>query len=373
MVPLTDDAAEPEPRATASDAVSEPVADDAAALAASSRRLDRRLNLAIAAAVLVLVALAGWFAWGAWSQDQENLAASPAYQVVAAMKKQVDQKPDDPTLRSRYAEALGAVGRFDDALAQLAVAVKLDPKYVGAYENRALVEILQKDYASAERDLNKVLDLTNGGDYTKVNERRELAYFHLGEISLLKKRYEDAVAYFKAALRIRKDASDTYVRLAQAYVGMDAKDMARKQLDIALKFDPRFAEAHYELGKLDAAAGDKVDAAWEFRAAIDGAPDAQEPQAALATLGTYDEWWGKAVAADKAGKSADALDAVRIARAMEPASFEAAMLNGKLAEATGDLEAAKEAYGTAVKIRPGDADATAALKRVTDAGKKGAK
>jgi tetratricopeptide (TPR) repeat protein len=219
-----------------------------------------------------------------------------------------------------------------------------------------------------------VLDLTASGDYGQINERRELAYFHLGEISLVKRRYEDAVGYFKAALRIRKDASDTYVRLAQAYLGMDLKDQAKKQLQIALQFDPRFAEAHYEMGKIYLSSGDKVNAAWEFRAAIDGAPQQSEPQTALDSLGGYDSWWQKAVAASKAGNTAEALDAVRIARAIQPSSFEAAMLHGQLLEQTGDPKGAVEAYGVAVKVKPDDKTAAAALSRATKAsGKKGAK
>jgi tetratricopeptide (TPR) repeat protein len=381
MVPLTEGAADSESRAAAFDAAPEPAPDTASEApspavsdSAAAARLDRRLNLAVGAVALVLVALAGWFGYSVWAQNEANKLSSPAQLVVEAMRKQVDAKPDDPTLHSRYAEALGAVGRFDEAKQQLFVALKLDPKYVGAYENLALVEILQKDYAPAEQHLNKVLDLTASGDYGQINERRELAYFHLGEISLIKRRYEDSVGYFKAALRIRKDASDTYVRLAQAYLGMDLKDQAKKQLQIALAFDPRFAEAHYELGKIYLSSGDKVNAAWEFRAALDGAPQAIEPQTAMDSLGSYDSWWEKAVAASKVGKTAEALDAVKIARAIQPSSFEAAMLHGQLLEQAGDQKGAEEAYGVAVKIKPDDKTAAAALSRVTKAsGKKATK
>ena len=385
MVPLTEGGADSEPRAAASDpsgsSPSVPLdANNSGAASAppepdpsKASRLDTRLTIAIWAVALLVVAFAGYFAYDVYVTQRADRLSSPALQVVDALQKQVDAKPNDPTLRSRLAEALGAASQFDEAKQELAVAIKLDPKYVGAYENLSLIELLQKDYAAAEVHLQKVLDLTATGDYQNVNQRREVAFFHLGEISLIKKRYDDAVGYFKAAIRIRKDASDSYVRLAQAYLGMGEKDSAEEQLKIALKFDPRFPEANYELGKLYLAGGDKVNAAWSFRAAIDGAPEIQEPKDALESLGTYDSWYQKAVAAFAAGETDGALDDIRIARAIQPESFDAALLHGKVLEKTGDLAGAIDAYSVAVKIKPEDKVAAEALSRVTKASQKKAK
>jgi Flp pilus assembly protein TadD len=65
---------------------------------------------------------------------------------------------------------------------------------------------------------------------------------------------------------------------------------------------------------------------------------------------------------------------VRIARAIDPTSFEAAMLHGQILERMGDFSAAADAYTIAVKVRPGDASATSALTRSVEASEtKGAK
>jgi tetratricopeptide (TPR) repeat protein len=353
------------------DAPDEPPLD---ADAIASARLDRRVNVALGVIGLALVVFAAYFAYGVYAQQQAAKLSSPALVVIDALTTQVDANPNDATLRSRLAEALGAAGRYDDAKAQLLIAVQIDKKYVGAYQNLATIELLQKDFANAEVHLKKVLELTNTGQYANLNERREFANFHLGEIALMGKRYEDAVGYFNAAIRIRKDASDTYLRLAQAYVGLDYKDKAKEQIEIALAFDPRYPEAHFEQGKILLSEGDKVNAAWEFRVALDGAPEADEPRKALESLGTYDSWYEKAVAAFAAGKLSEALDAARISRAIQPSSYDAAMLNGRILEKQGDFSGAADAYSTAMKSRAGDTVAADAFARSEEASRtKGAK
>ncbi|MDO8964656.1 MAG: tetratricopeptide repeat protein [Coriobacteriia bacterium] len=333
-------------------------------------RVARGLTIAVWSVGVVLVAFAAFFAYNVYAAKQAENAASPSFLVIQALQKQVDAKPQDQTLRSRLAEALGAAGRFDEAKAQLAAAIKLDPKYVGAYQNLAQIELLQKEYGPAETHLKKLLELSATGEYQGVNQRRELAFFHLGEIALIQKRWEDAIGYFKSAIRMRKDASDTYLRLGQAYLGLGDKGSAREQIGIALKFDPRFPEALFEMGKLDLAAGDKVNAAWNFRASLDAMPDAQPAQDALDSIGTYTEWYAKAVEAFKAGRFEDAHDAVRISRALDPTSFDAAMLHGQVLEKLGDPTSAVDAYTIALKTKPDDKAAADALKRAKAAAAK---
>ena len=59
----------------------------------------------------------------------------------AAMEyeKLVRNEPEDSALRASYAGALGALGRLDEALQQLDLAVKLDPLNAEAYHNRGVI------------------------------------------------------------------------------------------------------------------------------------------------------------------------------------------------------------------------------------------
>jgi tetratricopeptide (TPR) repeat protein len=336
---------------------------------ARSARLDTWLSYGVWAAGICLVLLAGYFGYSVYAQQQASRLATPALQVVDAVRKLVQASPQDPQLRSRLAEALATAGQLDEAKQELYVALKLDAKYIGAYQNLATIELQQKDYTNSVVHWKKVLDLTTDAEMQNVNDRRELAYFNLGQIALIQKDYVGAVGYFNAAIRIRKDASDTYLLLAKAYQGLEQNDQAMEQINTALAFDPNYAEAHHLRGKLYMAAGDTVDAAWDFRMALDGAPDNPEAQAAMDSLGSYESWYGKAATAWTSSEASAALDAVRIARAIQPDSYDAAMLHGQILERTGDAAGAVDAYTVALKAKPDDPAATAALKRAKAASK----
>jgi tetratricopeptide (TPR) repeat protein len=335
-----------------------------------SAKVDRWLSIATWTAVLALIGLGGFFGYSVWAQNRIERASSPAYAVIDAAKAAVDKTPNDSMLRVQLGQAYGAAGMYDEARAELDTAIRIKNDNVDAYQALAMIEMLRKNYDQSESALKKILDLTMTGDaaqYATVNQRREIAYYYLGEISLLRKQYEIAVNYFKAAIRVRRDASDSYVRLAQAYIGMDLPEQAIKQLKIALQFDPRFPEAHFELGKLLLDKGQRANAAWEFRQAIDNAPEQREPQAALAAMGTYEQWYKAAKDADDAGRLTEAIEAIDIARAMDPKSYDAAMLDGRLLERKPDLAAAVEAYKAALEARPGDKAAQEALTRAEKA------
>jgi len=334
-----------------------------------SAKLDLWLTIGLWAAAISLVAFGAFFAYSVNAQQKAARLASPTLQAVDALQTQVKAKPNDPELHSRLAEALAAAGQLDQAKAELFAAIKLDAKYVGAYQNLATLEMMQKDYAASKVHWQKVLDLTTDSQMQDVNQRRDIAYFSLGQIAYIEKDYVGAVGYFNAAIRIRKDASDTYLLLARSYMGLEQNDMAMEKITAALAFDPNLAEAHYVRGRLYLIAGDKVNAAWDFRAALDGAPDNPEAQAAIDSLGAYESWYGKAVTAKASGETSAALADVQIARAIEPDSYDAAMLHGQILEGTGDAKGAVDAYTVALKAKPNDPVATAALKRATAASK----
>ncbi len=343
-----------------------PSHEPASVTAKSSARsvsLDTWLTVALWLAVVSVIAFGAFFAYSVYAQQQAARLSNPAFQVVDALREQLKTKPGDAEIHSRLAEALAAAGQLDEAKQELLTAIKLDEKYVGAYQNLAALELLQKDYTASTAHWLKVLELTADSQMQDVNSRRDLAYFNLGQISLIQKDYVGAVGYFNAAIRIRKDAADSYLLLAKAYMGLGQNDQAMDKITAALAFDPKYAEAHFVRGKLYLAAGDPVSAAWDFRAALDGAPDNPEAQAAIESLGSYESWYGKAATAAASRDTSAALVAVQVARSIQPGSYDAAMLHGQILETIGDAKAAVDAYTIALKIKPNDPAATAALKR----------
>ncbi len=77
-------------------------------------------------------------------QGDRNLAAihfeAGRYQEAAEMyRKLIAEDPEDASLRTSLAGTLGALGRYDEAMAELDRAVELDPLNVEAYHNRAVI------------------------------------------------------------------------------------------------------------------------------------------------------------------------------------------------------------------------------------------
>jgi len=334
-----------------------------------SAKLDLWLTIGLWAVGVSLILFGGFFAYSVNAQQRAARLSNPAYQAVDAIQLRLDAKPNDPELHSQLAEALASAGELDQAKQELLTAIKLDEEYVGAYQNLATLELMQKDYTASAVHWQKVLDLTADSEMQDVNQRRDIAFFSLGQIALIRKDYVGAVGYFNAALRVRKDAADTYLLLAKSYMGLGQNDIAMDKIKAALAFDPNYAEAHHVRGKLYLAAGDKVNAAWDFRAALDLAPDNPEAQAVVDALGSYEAWYGQAVTAKASGETSAALADVQIARSIQPASYDAAMLHGQILEGMGDPKSAVAAYSAALKAKPNDPAATAALKRATAASK----
>lgn len=72
-------------------------------------------------------------------------------------RRLVADKPDDGSLRTSYAGALGALGRFDEAMRELDVATKLEPLNPEAYHNRAVIYERRGDLGKAIEEYRKAL------------------------------------------------------------------------------------------------------------------------------------------------------------------------------------------------------------------------
>ncbi len=71
----------------------------------------------------------------------------------------VAEKPDDGSLRASLAGALGALGRYDAALAELTKAIELEPLNVEAYHNRAVIHERREEKAKAVADYQTAVKL----------------------------------------------------------------------------------------------------------------------------------------------------------------------------------------------------------------------
>jgi len=318
----------------------------------SPERTDTIFRIVIIALVAGVIGLGALLGYSVWQGRQEELTATPAQRAIKDLEKSVKAAPNSAATRVRLAEALAAAGSLKQANEQLAIAVKLDKNHTGAYLDLGIIAMEQKQLGRAEKYFNKVVELTQNTQFEAMNSRREQALFHLGEIALAQKRYEDAVGFFKGAIRIRKDASDTYYLLAQSLRGMGEDEAAVKQLDAALAFDPNYPEAHYLYGVILLSQGDKINAAVHLRKAADLAPERKQPVDELKKLGTAEDAIksGRELLAD--GKKQAALDQALLARALDPKSVAATIFYADVLVAQDSKPAAIKALKEAAVSEP---------------------
>jgi len=325
-----------------------------------SRRLDSILGIAALVLGLVVVGFAAYFGYTVYADRQAAAEATPAGRIAKVIAEQVKKSPNDAVLRVRYGEALASAGRTKDAIKQFNAALKIDPKHTGAMIDLGQLALNDKQTSTAARYFRRVVELTGESTMEDVNQRREIALYQLGRIALSDRDWERAIGYFKGALRIRNDASDTYYYLARAFDGNGDADEAIRHLEVALKFDPNFAQARYFLGDLYMDKGDKVLASYNYGKAAQLVPDAPEPQAAIAKLGTPEELIAKAKSLAEADPEA-ALENARIARNIDPESPEAAKMVAVVLAKQGEYRVALATYKEAQKLAPDDAQIKQAI------------
>lgn len=323
----------------------------------------RIILIVMAAALLLLI---GLFGYSGWQSQRSEANSTPAQRALNELEKFVKADPGSAAGRVRYGEALASAGLVREAAEQLKAAVKIDKKHTGAWLDLGLISLQEKQTKQARKYFIKVVELTEGNQYQDLNQRREQALFHLGEIALDANEHEDAVGYFKEALRIRRDASDTYYLLAQALHGLGKDDAALDQLDAALAFDPRYAEANYLYGEILMSMGRDGDAAPFFRTAADAAPDSDRPQEALAAYGDPDVALTKAEKALASGDLVEAVSQGRIAFAVDPQSLDSAVVLAQALNASRKTSEALAVAQAAQKLKADDPRVISLLKSLKD-------
>lgn len=162
-------------------------------------------------------------------QGDRNLAAilfekgdyAEAARRYAAL---VETNPDDAALRTSLAGALGALGRYGDAMAELDRAIEIEPLNVEAYHNRAVIWERRGDFAQAVADYETALKyqpryepsrqalrrLTGRSDVRRPRTAEELTAAELAEAASVEARRSN----YQEAMRLLDEAEE----LAPAYV-----------------------------------------------------------------------------------------------------------------------------------------------------------
>ncbi len=350
-------------REDASEAV-ESLPDEVSVARRKEDRTDLILNVVVGVLVVAVLSVGGLLGLDMYNMRQAENTATPAARAIEGLKDLVRESPGSAAARVRLGEAMATAGLTSEAIEQFEAAIKLDPSHTGAYLDLGIVALETGEFNTAEGYFEIVVDLTEGSEFADVNQRREVALFYLGEITLEDGRYEDAVRWFKGALRVRRDASDTYYLLAQAYKGLGEFDAAVSQLETAMLFDPNYPEAHFLMGEILMAEGDDINAVIHFRIAYDLVPEADPPAEALASYGTVGQWIKSSQTALSEGDEETALHDAIMATVLEPSSVNAHKHHATVLEQTGEVSAALQVWMTASELAPEDPEIVDALVRL---------
>lgn len=326
-------------------------------------RIRLTLDLAIRAAVVAVLLMAAYLGYSVWSHNRAVATSTPVSRQVAALEDLVAEQPDNVAARLQLAQVYTMTGRDDAAVAQYMAILAADPENVTALSGLGFVSSRKRQWATAEGYWQRIIDILEGRPAAGQDRALEVAYFYMGDVKAEQKRWEEAIPYYKAALRIKRDASDTHYHLAVAYRETGSAVKYREELEIALAFDPRMPEANYDLGLLLLESGDEAAAAEHFRISADSAPAAEAPRDALVELGTAAERVARArsmQATDVAGALAHA----RVAAAIEPDHVPALILAAQLYEKAGEKARSLEKWKRVLALEPGNAEAKSATERL---------
>ncbi len=325
----------------------------------------RPLDAVIAVVAVIVLALAAYLGYSVWAQNTMLRDNSPSAREIASLSAKLRANPNNFDVRMRLAQAFAVAGRDNESIEQYKAILKVNKNFVPALSGVGFELLKQKKWKEGEAYFRKIIDLTENDTASPGSSPLETAYFYLGTALMEQRKYEDAVGYFKAALRLRRDSADASYALAVCYRELGITEGYEEYLKYTLQFVPNMAEANYDYGILLMSRNDTATAAEHFRRSADSAPGIDKPQIELDKLGDPAERLAAAKKL-KATDPAKALVEARIASALDPESVEAMALVGTLYETTKQPAEAAETYRRLLVLDPGNVLATEGLKRVSN-------
>ncbi len=149
-------------------------------------------------------------------------------------------------------------GRFDKAIGDYSMAIRLNPAYQEAVYNRGLAFEKSGQPARAAEDYERAISL-NPSNYQAFNNRGVL-YAAAGS-------YDKAIDFFTRALIIKPEYPDAYFNRGITYTLTGRRDLALADFSKAVELNPQFAAAYLNRGKLLLGMDRKGPAAEDFQEA----------------------------------------------------------------------------------------------------------
>ena len=200
---------------------------------------------------------------------------------LAQLSRMVQSRPDDASLRVQLGEVLLAAMMTDEAEAELATALELDPANEAAADRLFQLRFDRGDVEAAHRILAAALAESESA-LLRAREGRYLAHVHPDDLAR-------AIAAYRAALALDAAHVDASFELGRLLLKQGEVDEAVSLLERVIQRQRNHLGAHYNLAlalrrKGDAAAADRVAAAHKRLSHLDDLGHLDDPDSADASL-----------------------------------------------------------------------------------------
>jgi putative PEP-CTERM system TPR-repeat lipoprotein len=270
-------------------------------------------------------------AMAAFLIDSGRIAAAEPYVTTVA------EVSTDTAARVQLADYYVALGRLDDAVAELARAANDTAVYAPAMTRQAIIQYLRGNVTGANATLDTILTR---------DPRNALALAYKAQFQLADNQPADALETARMAVSADVRSKHGHYALGRVFQSQGDLELARRAFTDVLTVDPGATEALVELSRVHLMRNE-VDSAIDFaRRAVEASPRRLDLVLTLVrTLMVRSEDFERAQpVVDMLLKAA-------------PDSVDVQVLAGDLARLRGDLPAARRSFDRAFAIDPESADA----------------
>ena len=199
--------------------------------------------------------------------------------AIVQFQKAIEIKPDfeDPYVSG--GSALMLLGQIDQAIGYYKKALELRPDSAEDWSNLATAQLKKGQTGEAKIEGDK-----RAGCAQRCPTPAELQ-FNLGLALADNLQWNEAIRYYRAAIRIRPNDSKFHNNLGVALIKIGNADESLAELNEALRGRPSYPEAHYNLGCVLLYLGRREEAAGQFTAALRLRPGYLEAKQQLQQLG----------------------------------------------------------------------------------------
>ena len=180
-------------------------------------------------------------------------------------RRATDLNPSLAIVHYWYSEYLMCQGRQDEAVAATEIAYRMDPLSPVIRSSRAMILYLARRYEEAATLLVRACE---------ANPNHFLPYLRLGLVRVQQRKYDDAIAALKTAMKLADHSTETVAALGMAYAASGNARLARQIVSRLERLKGKRYVLPYNIAKIYAAAHDRGKTfAWLETAYESGNPD----------------------------------------------------------------------------------------------------